>query len=104
MRVQRMTSPRSISTAALLAAFCVGPLTGEAAGQIDFRTARTERRLPAVRATDAIRIDGALDEPDWSRAPLALVPGLTLTDADARPSAATEAILRGGADLRWPGG
>ena len=49
----------------------MGPLIGEAAGQTDLRTARTERRLPAVRATGAIKIDGSLDEPDWDRAPLA---------------------------------
>src|SRR5262245_52797849 len=72
MRVQRMTALRSVPAAAFLAAFCLmGPLIGEAAGQTDFRTARTERRLPAVRATGAIKIDGALDEPDWDRAPLA---------------------------------
>lgn len=37
-----------------------------------------------------------------SRAPFALVPGLTLNDADSRASAQAEAILRGGATLRWP--
>jgi len=46
------------------------PLGGEA-GQIDHKTARLERRLPAVRATGPIRIDGALDEPDWAGAPTA---------------------------------
>ena len=34
-----------------------------------------------------------------SRAPLTLLPGLTLNDADGRPSAAAEAVLRGGAAL-----
>ena len=34
-----------------------------------------------------------------SRAPLALLPGLTLNDADGKPSAEAEAILRGGATL-----
>jgi tRNA1(Val) A37 N6-methylase TrmN6 len=38
-----------------------------------------------------------------SRAPLALVPGFTLNDADGRPAADAEAILRGGAALRWQG-
>ena len=46
------------------------PFSGEA-GQIDATTARVERTLPAVRATGPIRIDGALDEPDWARAPIA---------------------------------
>jgi len=34
-----------------------------------------------------------------SRAPLALLPGLMLNDTDGRPSAAAEAVLRGGAAL-----
>src|SRR5262245_57743894 len=72
MRIQRMTTLRSVPAVALLAASCViGPRLGEAAGQVDFRTARTERKLPAVRATGPIKTDGALDEPDWDRAPLA---------------------------------
>jgi len=33
-------------------------------------------------------------------APLALLAGLTLNDTDGRPSAAAEAVLRGGAALR----
>jgi tRNA1(Val) A37 N6-methylase TrmN6 len=38
-----------------------------------------------------------------SRAPLALMPGLTLNDADGQPTAEAEAILRGGAALeQWP--
>jgi tRNA1(Val) A37 N6-methylase TrmN6 len=37
-----------------------------------------------------------------SRAALAIAPGLTLNDANARPSAEAEAILRGGEALRWP--
>jgi tRNA1(Val) A37 N6-methylase TrmN6 len=37
-----------------------------------------------------------------SRASLSLVPGLTLNDANGQPSAQAEAILRGGAILRWP--
>jgi tRNA1(Val) A37 N6-methylase TrmN6 len=35
-----------------------------------------------------------------SRAPLALLPGLTLNDADGRPTAAAEAVLRRGEALR----
>ena len=46
------------------------PLSGEA-GQVDPKTARVERTLPAVRAAGPIKIDGALDEPDWARAPMA---------------------------------
>ncbi|MGH9346464.1 MAG: DUF5916 domain-containing protein [Vicinamibacterales bacterium] len=39
--------------------------------KIDYATARLERRLEAVRAAGPIAIDGALDEPAWSEAPLA---------------------------------
>ena len=46
------------------------PHSGEA-GQVDPKTARVERTLPAVRAAGPIKIDGALDEPDWARAPMA---------------------------------
>ena len=35
-----------------------------------------------------------------SRAPLSLLPGFLLTDADGRPTAEAEAVLRGGAALR----
>ena len=35
-----------------------------------------------------------------SRAPMSLLPGLTLNDAEGRPSAEAEAILRGGAALK----
>src|SRR5688500_5809648 len=38
---------------------------------IDYGTARLERRLEAVRATGDITLDGALDEPSWSGAPVA---------------------------------
>jgi len=38
-----------------------------------------------------------------SRAPLSLLPGLTLNDANGMPSTEAEAILRGGAALQWPG-
>jgi tRNA1(Val) A37 N6-methylase TrmN6 len=37
-----------------------------------------------------------------SRAPLSLAPGLTLNDTNGQPSAQAEAVLRGGAILRWP--
>jgi hypothetical protein len=38
---------------------------------IDYATARLERRLEAARASGEITLDGALDEPSWSGAPLA---------------------------------
>ncbi|MBI1875288.1 MAG: carbohydrate binding family 9 domain-containing protein [Acidobacteria bacterium] len=38
---------------------------------IDYKTARFERRLPAVRATGQIALDGTLDEADWQTAPVA---------------------------------
>ena len=70
-RVYAMFSVRILPAAALLFGSCaLWPLSG-AAGQIDYKTARTERTLPAVRATGPIRIDGALDESDWARAPVA---------------------------------
>lgn len=66
-----MHSARILPAAALLFGSCVmWPLSGEA-GQIDYKTARVERRLSAVRATGPIKIDGSLDEPDWARAPMA---------------------------------
>jgi hypothetical protein len=58
--------------AALAVAACLWSASnGEASQQVDYDTARFDRRLPAVRAAGAITIDGALDEPDWSRAPVA---------------------------------
>ena len=39
--------------------------------KIDYNTARFERRLTAVRSTGPIKLDGALDEPDWETAPIA---------------------------------
>ena len=58
----------------VVVALCAGSLwcaaAGEA-GQVDYDTARLDRRLRAVRAVGAIAIDGALTEPDWSRAPVA---------------------------------
>ena len=38
---------------------------------MDFETVRFDRRLPAVRATQPIRIDGILDEDEWEGAPVA---------------------------------
>ena len=47
--------------------------------------------------TGAIRV--IVSATKGSRAPLALMPGLTLNDADGKPSAAAEAVLREGAAL-----
>jgi hypothetical protein len=59
-----MLSVRILPAAAVLFGSCaMWPVSGEA-GQIDYKTARIERTLPAVRAAGPIRIDGALDEPD----------------------------------------
>ena len=41
------------------------------ANPIDYTTARQTRRLPAIRATGPITLDGRLDEPSWTSAPLA---------------------------------
>lgn len=40
-------------------------------GSIDYDTARFDRRLVIVRADGPIALDGRLDEPSWSRAPVA---------------------------------
>ena len=49
----------------------VARTSSAAAIDIDYDTARLERRLEAVRATGPITLDGALDEPSWASAPLA---------------------------------
>ncbi len=65
-----MFNVRILSVTALLFGSCaIWPPNGDA-GQTD-KTARSGRTLPAVRATGPIRIDGALDEADWARAPVA---------------------------------
>src|SRR5258706_15816039 len=66
-----MLSVRNLPAAALLFGFCAMCPVSSDAGQIDYRTAHLERTLPAVRAAGPIRIDGALDEPDWAAAPTA---------------------------------
>jgi hypothetical protein len=38
---------------------------------IDYDTAHLQRRLPAVRASSPITLDGVVDEPAWSTAPVA---------------------------------
>jgi hypothetical protein len=64
---------RASCVALMLFGACLVEVASGEAGQqqVDYDTARLERRLPAVRASGAIIIDGALDEPDWSRAPVA---------------------------------
>jgi uncharacterized protein DUF5916/cellulose/xylan binding protein with CBM9 domain len=70
MRVQLMSTVHIFPTALLALSALGWPLVSEA-GQNDDLTTRIERRLPAVRATGPIRVDGSLDEPDWARAPVA---------------------------------
>src|SRR5262245_45224826 len=41
------------------------------ANDIDYETARFERRLEAVKIAERITIDGRLDEPQWARAAVA---------------------------------
>ncbi|MBI4464971.1 MAG: hypothetical protein HY647_09730, partial [Acidobacteria bacterium] len=38
---------------------------------IDYQAARQERRLKAVKVIEKVTIDGRLDEPVWSQAPVA---------------------------------
>ena len=47
------------------------PPAAAAARAIDYGTAHLDRVLPAVRAAGPITLDGVLDEPAWSAAPLA---------------------------------
>ena len=55
--VYAMPCVRILPAAALLLGSCVmWPPSGEA-GQIDYKTARSERTLPAVRSAGAIKID-----------------------------------------------
>ena len=58
--------------------------------------------LPVYPRPDAAAIRILVRGVKGSRAPLSLAPGLTLNDANARPTAEAEAILRGGESLRWP--
>ena len=43
----------------------------QSAAVIDYSTARHDRKLPATRASGPISLDGRLDEPAWTTAPLA---------------------------------
>ena len=40
-------------------------------GEIDYESARRERRLQAVKISEKVTVDGSLDEPVWNNAPLA---------------------------------
>ncbi len=51
--------------------FCVALPGNASADPIDYGTARFDRRLAAKVATGRIVIDGQLDEPDWTLAPVA---------------------------------
>lgn len=59
--------------------------------------------LPVYPRPDAAAIRILVRAIKGSRAPLSLARGLTLNDANARPTAETEAVLRGEESLRWPG-
>jgi tRNA1(Val) A37 N6-methylase TrmN6 len=58
--------------------------------------------MPVYPRPDAAAIRVLVRAVKGSRAPLAIGPGLTLNDTNARPSQDAEAILRGGQALRWP--
>lgn len=59
--------------------------------------------LPVYPRPDAAAIRVLVRAVKGSRVPLSIAAGLTLNDANARPAAEAEAILRGGEGLRWPG-
>jgi tRNA1(Val) A37 N6-methylase TrmN6 len=56
--------------------------------------------LPVHPKPDAAAIRILVGATKASRAPLTLLPGLTLNDPNGRPTAEAEAVLRGGAPLR----
>ena len=55
--------------------------------------------LPVHPRPEAAAIRILLRATKGSRAPIAILPGLTLNDAEGRPTAEAEAVLRGGAAL-----
>ena len=59
--------------------------------------------LPVYPRPEATAIRVLVRATKGSRAPLMVVPGLTLNDAAGRPSAAAETILRDAATLSWEG-
>jgi hypothetical protein len=67
-------SLRGAAMLLLLTGLLSGPAqdaSAQSPGIIDYATARTERRLMAVRSGSAISLDGALDEAAWREAPVA---------------------------------
>jgi len=58
--------------------------------------------MPVHPKPDAAAIRILVRAVKENRGPLALAPGLTLNDMNARPTAEAEAILRRGETLRWP--
>ena len=56
--------------ATFLVCLCAGPVLAQTATRTE-RVERASRRLLAVRASQPIKIDGVLDDADWSRAPIA---------------------------------
>ena len=67
------------------------------------RRLRRRRGAAGPSAPDAAAIRVLVRAVKGSRAPLALLPGLMLNDADGQPTAEAEAILRGGAALPLAG-
>jgi hypothetical protein len=49
----------------------LAPALSQTNGNIDYDSARLDRKLPATRATGPITLDGLLDEPAWASAPVA---------------------------------
>src|SRR5689334_18618392 len=46
-------------------------MLGASAGDINYETARLERRIEAIQISEPITVDGKLNEPAWSDAPTA---------------------------------
>jgi tRNA1(Val) A37 N6-methylase TrmN6 len=92
--------------AALLAPSGMLTLIWRADGLADVLSASTGFGGLAVRPVyprpDAAAIRVLVRAIKGSRAPLALLPGLTLNDAEGRPGVEAEAILRGGAAIPFP--
>ncbi len=64
-----LARPAALCATVAMALVCPAPAGAQA--PIDYGTARLERQLEVVRATGKITLDGALDEPSWSAAPVA---------------------------------
>ena len=65
----------------------MGFASGAAGKDIDYETARFERKLQAIKITEKITIDGRHDEPEWALAPAA---GHFIQNEPAEGAAATE--------------